>query len=181
MSSGNDDFELDEEELDAGAQELERHGDAIYSSIKDYIAEHDLPEDVVSGMLLVMAIQLRMVGYAFDTEQPSATGLKLDLDRFRNEMEEAVRAAKKDAEEFIAEVKRMPEELEDDLEDETMRTMRRRTRTRKTKTTMKTRMMTKTTRRKKISHDAGGLAGKGISGFLGPIPSRCARARLAAQ
>ncbi len=118
MSSGNDDFELDEEELDAGAQELERHGDAIYSSIKDYIAEHDLPEDVVSGMLLVMAIQLRMVGYAFDTEQPSATGLKLDLDRFRNEMEEAVRAAKKDAEEFIAEVKRMPEELEDDLEDD---------------------------------------------------------------
>ena len=55
-------------------------------------------------VLLNMSVKVRMVGYALDTEQPSVAGLKLDLDRFRREMDQAC-APKKDAERFIAEVK----------------------------------------------------------------------------
>ena len=34
-------------------------------------------------MLLNLAVNMRMVAYAMETEKPSAAGLKLDLDRMR--------------------------------------------------------------------------------------------------
>jgi hypothetical protein len=63
---------------------------------------------------------MRMIGYAMETEKPSASGLKMDLDRFRREVEECIRTAKKGAEEFIEEamVLRAEMESEADAEDE---------------------------------------------------------------
>jgi hypothetical protein len=115
MSSGDDDFGEDAEQ-DAAMEEFDRHSGAVFQFVQDYIEEHDLLEEVMSVVLLGISLRLRMVGYALETEKPSETGLKLDLDRFRREVEESVRAAKKDADRFIAEVKsaRAEAENEDD-------------------------------------------------------------------
>jgi hypothetical protein len=103
MSAGDDDFGDDAE--DAIVDEFERHSSAVFQFVQDYIEEHDLLDEMMSVVLLGISLRLRMVGYALETEKPSASGLKLDLDRFRREVEESVREAKKDAERFIAEVK----------------------------------------------------------------------------
>jgi hypothetical protein len=116
MSPGDDD--LDETELDAAMNEFEQHSNVIYEFVQEYIDEHELLEEMMSVLLLNMSVRLRMVGYALDTEQPSATGLKLDLDRFRREMDEGVRAAKKDADRFIAEVKSARSEAENEADEE---------------------------------------------------------------
>ena len=116
MGSGDDDF--DDAEIDAAMDDFERHSGAIYQLVQDYIDEHDLLEEMMSVVLLNLSIRLRMVGYALDTERPSAAGLKLDLDRYRREMDDGVRAAKKDAELFIAEVKAARAEAENEAEEE---------------------------------------------------------------
>ena len=61
---------------------------------------------------------MRMAAYGGGVEQPSVAGLKLDLDRFRRELDEGVRAAKKDAEAFIEEAKRVRKALEAEQEPE---------------------------------------------------------------
>src|SRR6516162_1701364 len=101
MSSGNDDF--DDAAADAAVEEFNRHTGAVLQLVQDYIEEHDLLEEMMSLVLLNLSVRLRMVGYALETEKPSASGLKLDLDRFNKDIGECIRAAKKSAEEFIEE------------------------------------------------------------------------------
>jgi hypothetical protein len=119
MSSQNDDFF---EDTEAAIDELDRHGMAIHQLIQDYMDEHDLSDELTSLMLLDISVRMHMVGYALETEQPSASGLKLDLDRFRREMDSLVRDAKKNADQFIAEAKTLravaEAEMEDELDDE---------------------------------------------------------------
>jgi hypothetical protein len=114
MSAGDE--EIDDAELDAAMDEFDQHSSAIYQMVQDYIDEHDLLEEMMSIVLLNLSVRMRMVGYALDTEKPSASGLKLDLDRFRREMEDGVRAAKKDAERFIEDVKTARTEAESEAE-----------------------------------------------------------------
>jgi len=105
MNSGDDLFDNAEDEGDAATDEFNRHSDAIFQFIEKYTAEHDLVEEMMSLVLLNLSIKLRMVGYGLYTEKPSVAGLKLDLDRFGHNVDDGVRAAKKDADRFIAEVK----------------------------------------------------------------------------
>jgi hypothetical protein len=102
MTSRMDDFDQDAE---AAVEDLERHGMALHQLIQDYMDEHDLSDELTSLMLLNISVRMRMVGYAIETEKPSGSGLKLDLDRFRGEVDDCVRAAKKEADHFIAEAK----------------------------------------------------------------------------
>jgi len=60
---------------------------------------------------------MRMIGYAMETEKPSATGLKMDLDRFRCEIDECLKTAKKGAEEFIEEAAVLRSEMEAEIEE----------------------------------------------------------------
>jgi len=116
MSSGNDDF--DDAASDAAVNEFNRHSGALLQLVQDYIEEHDLLEEMMSLVLLNLSVRLRMVGYALETEKPSAAGLKLDLDRFRRELDGCVRAAKKDADRFIADAKAAREKAESEAEEE---------------------------------------------------------------
>jgi hypothetical protein len=102
MSSQNDDFQ---DEPEAGIDELSQHGITLHQLIQGYMDEHDLSEEITSLMLLEVSVRMHMVGYALETEKPSASGLKLDLDRFRREMDDLIRDAKKNADHFIAEAK----------------------------------------------------------------------------
>ena len=116
MSSGNDDF--DDAASDAAVNEFNRHSGALLQLVQDYIEEHDLLEEMMSLVLLNLSVRLRMVGYALETEKPSASGLKLDLDRFRRELDGCIRAAKKDADRFIADAKAARAKAESEAEDE---------------------------------------------------------------
>jgi hypothetical protein len=116
MSSRDDD--LDSAESDAAMDEINRHGVALHQLIRHYTDEHDLLEEVVSVILLDLSVRMRMVGYALETEKPSASGLKLDLDRFRGEVDSCIRAAKKDADRFIAEAKRARAAAENETDGE---------------------------------------------------------------
>jgi hypothetical protein len=102
MSSQNNDFE---HETEAAIDELNQHENALYQLIQNYIDEHDLSDDTTSLILLEISVRMQMVGYALETERPSASGLKMDLDRFRREMDNLIRDAKKNADDFIAEAK----------------------------------------------------------------------------
>jgi hypothetical protein len=117
MSSSDDLFGHDPE-VEAAMDEFERHSEAIFDLVQNYIDEHDLLEEMMSLVLLNISLRLRMVGYALETEKPSASGLKLDLDRYRREMEDAVRHAKKEAEHFIAEAKTARAEAENEAREE---------------------------------------------------------------
>ena len=116
MNSGHD--QLDDAESDVAADEFDRHCEAIFQFIEKYSEEHDLVEEMMSLVLLNLCIKLRMVGYGLYTEKPSVAGLKLDLDRFQRDMDGGLRAAKKDADRFIAEVKTARAAAESEMDEE---------------------------------------------------------------
>ena len=115
MNSRNDGID---EETQAAIDELDQHGTALHQLVQDYMDEHDLSDEITSLLLLNVSVRMRMVAYALETEKPSASGLKVDLDRFRREIDDCVRAAKKDADHFIAEAKVARAAAESELEDE---------------------------------------------------------------
>jgi hypothetical protein len=94
---------------------MDQHGLALHQLIEDYLDEHEIHDDAGGVLLLGIAIRMRMVTYALETEHPSASGLKMDLDRFQRVIEDAVRTAKRSAEEFIAEAKVMREQAEAEM------------------------------------------------------------------
>ena len=100
MGERDDPFDNGEEDDDA-EDEFGRHGQAVHELVQDYLDEHDIPGSAGCLLLLNAAISMRMIAYATEVEKPSAGGLKLDLDRFRREMDDVVRHAKRGAEEFI--------------------------------------------------------------------------------
>jgi hypothetical protein len=116
MSSNDDDF--GDAQSNAAMDEFNRHTSAIHQLVQDYIDEHDLLEEMMSVVLLNLSVRLRMIGYALETEKPSASGLKLDLDRFQRETDSCVRAAKKDADRFIADAKAARAKAENEADEE---------------------------------------------------------------
>jgi hypothetical protein len=113
MGSSNDGFEKIEDR-ETFEEEMERHGCALDELVADYMDEHDISTGAASFLLLALAVKMRMTAYGLETEQPSVSGLKLDLDRFRREIEDLVREAKKGAEEFIQQIKKEIAELENE-------------------------------------------------------------------
>jgi hypothetical protein len=114
----SDDLFDNDKDKDDEEDEFGRHGQAIHELLQDYFDEHGIPDSAGALLLLSGAITLRMIGYATEVEKPSASGLKLDLDRFGREMDEAVRAAKRGAEEFIETSKAELAAVRSELENE---------------------------------------------------------------
>src|SRR5580704_13005147 len=100
-----DDSPDDEPATDQFVEEFERHRDALYEHIVDFMEEEDISEDYVAQLLADAMIRMRMTAYGIGVESPSAAGLKLDLDRLNKELGEFLREAKKGAEEYISHVK----------------------------------------------------------------------------
>jgi hypothetical protein len=107
-----------EEAGDEAEDELDQHGLALHQIIQDYMDEHDLSDELGAILLLNISVRMRMVGYALETEQPSASGLKMDLDRFQHEIGDCIRAAKKGANEFVEEAMVLREAAEEEIEEE---------------------------------------------------------------
>ncbi len=118
--SDPDDLPEDDAAMDQFVEDFERHRDAIYELVCDYMEDADINEGYVAPLLADAAIRMRMTAYGLGVENPSVAGLKLDLDRLSKELNEFLREAKKGAEEFIGHVKelRAAADAELDVEEE---------------------------------------------------------------
>jgi hypothetical protein len=108
----------DDPDVQEFMDEVEQHSRAIYELVSDYMDDLEVPEAIISHVLLNLAFNMRMVAYVIDTEKPSAGGLKLDLDRMRNEIEQILRESKKGAEGFIKAAKTAIAEAEKETEED---------------------------------------------------------------
>src|ERR1700730_3675804 len=111
MGSSNYGFETIEDR-EAFEEEMERHSFALDELVADYMDEHDISTGAASFLLLALAGKMRMTAYGLGTEHRPVSGPTRDLDRYRREMEDLVREARKGAEEFIQQIKKEIAELE---------------------------------------------------------------------
>ena len=114
----SDDGRSEDPDVQEFMDEVEQHSRAIYEIVSDYMDDLEVPEAIISHVLLNISFNMRMVAYVIDTEKPSAGGLKLDLDRMRNEIEQILRESKKGAEGFIKSAKTAIAEAEKENEPE---------------------------------------------------------------
>jgi hypothetical protein len=105
-----------DEEFDRFMEDYERRRDELHEHVSAFMDEKELDEGLATQILLDLTINMRMVAYAVGVERPSSAGLKLDLDRFRGEIDAFIREAKKSADDYIRSVKdaRAAAETDDD-------------------------------------------------------------------
>jgi hypothetical protein len=108
MGPNDDD---NDDELSEEAGEWEQHQAALFEAIEEFQEEHDVNDSAMSLLLADLAANKRMMGYALEVEQPSGTGLKLELDRFRRELDDLFRELKKNADEFVSQAKKLIEQV----------------------------------------------------------------------
>jgi hypothetical protein len=118
--SDSDDLSGEDPAIDEFVEDFERHRNAIYESIIDYMEEVEIDEAYVAQLLIDAMVRMRMTAYGLGVESPSVAGLKMDLDRLKDEVNVFLREAKKGAEEYIHHVKelRTRVDLEDEAEEE---------------------------------------------------------------
>jgi hypothetical protein len=103
MPDDKDDL-FGEDEHEA-VDEFDRLSEILVRRIGEFAEEEDVADEVLAPLLLRLALTMRMVAYAATAAKPSGGGLKLDLDRFRRDIEDLIRETKKDADRFIAQAK----------------------------------------------------------------------------
>jgi hypothetical protein len=103
MPGENDD--LFGEDGDDAVEDFHRLTDLLFKRVSEFADEEDVSDDILPLLLLQLSVTTRMMAYAASTAKPSSGGLKLDLDRFRRDADELIRAMKKDADGFIARAK----------------------------------------------------------------------------
>jgi hypothetical protein len=82
--------------------DYQRCREKLYLGVTEIAQEEDLSFETLALLLVDLGIFSRMIEYVATTPKPSAGGLKLDLDRFRREIDDFVRGCKRDAEDFIS-------------------------------------------------------------------------------
>ena len=117
----DDQDDLFGEDGNEGLDEFDRLTQILNGRVLEFAEEEEVDDEMLWPLLLRLALTSRMVAYAANAAKPSGTGLKLDLDRFRRDIEDLIRAAKKDADLFIAQAKEAmvaAEQDEDEDKDE---------------------------------------------------------------
>ncbi len=90
-----------DEPLDPAEEAIEQHSRAIFELVGNYLDEEGLHEGLAAHLLFSLAVNMRLSAYCLGVEKPSVGGLKLDLDRFRGEIDQTLRSVKKDAQDYI--------------------------------------------------------------------------------
>jgi hypothetical protein len=93
------------EDGNEAVEDFRRLTDLLFHHVSEFAEEEDVSDDVLSLLLLQLSATTRMMAYALSVAKPSSGGLKLDLDRFRREADDLIRAMKQDADGFIARAK----------------------------------------------------------------------------
>ncbi len=115
--SGTDDLFGDDPELEEASQEFDRHREALFQLISDYMDEEQIAALSVIEMLISTVVGLRMTVYGVSVESPSVTGLKRDLERLGREIDDCIRHAKKEAEQFVTHIKQARAEADEEEAD----------------------------------------------------------------
>jgi len=115
MADDHDDLFF--EHGDEVADDFERLSELLFQRIADFAEEEEVADGLLSPLLFRLAVTMRMMDYVATTAKPSGGGLKLDLDRFRRDIDDIIRATKKDADRFVAEAKESMAEAERDQDD----------------------------------------------------------------
>jgi hypothetical protein len=90
---------------DEAVDDFNRLTDILFQYIEEFAEAEDVADEMLALLLLRLALTMRMTAYAATAAKPSGGGLKLDLDRFRRDIEDLIRETKKDADRFIAQAK----------------------------------------------------------------------------
>jgi hypothetical protein len=116
VAMADDTDDLFGEDANEALDDFDRLSEILMERVGEFAEDEEVADELLSPLLLRLALTTRMVGYAATAAKPSGSGLKLDLDRFRRDIEDLVRAAKKDADLFIAQAKESiaAAELEED-------------------------------------------------------------------
>src|ERR1700682_2280198 len=93
------------EDGDDAVDDFERLSQLLFQRVVDFADEEEVAAGLLSPLLLRLAVTMRMMDCGAATAKPSGGGLKLDLDRFRRDIENIIRETKKDADRFVAEAK----------------------------------------------------------------------------
>ena len=101
----DEDDDLFGEDENEAIEEFDRLSERLIQCVSEFAEEEDVPGAILSDLLLRFSLTMRMTGYVLSVAKPSGAGLKLDLDRFRREIEELMRTMKKDAEPLVARAK----------------------------------------------------------------------------
>jgi hypothetical protein len=101
MPDDDDDdlFDEDENENEA-ADDFDRLTDLLFQRVAEFAEDEDVPDDVLSMLLLRLSLTTRMMTYVMSVAKPSGSGLKLDRDA-----EELIREMKKEADQIVAQAK----------------------------------------------------------------------------
>ena len=100
----HDDEQSDETDLKS-EDDFDRVMKDLEERVFDFAEDHELPVGALSPLLVELAIKTRMTDYMLSVEKPSGSGLKLELDRMHRDFGDALRYSKRDADNFVAEVK----------------------------------------------------------------------------
>jgi hypothetical protein len=90
---------------DEAVDDFNRLTDILFQYIEEFAEAEDVADEMLALLLLRLSLTMRMTAYAATAAKPSGGGLKLDLDRFRRDIEDLIRETKKDADRFIAQAK----------------------------------------------------------------------------
>jgi hypothetical protein len=93
------------EDWDEAIDDFDRLSEMLLQRVTEFAEEEEVAEELLAPLLLRLAVTSRMAAYAATTAKPSGGGLKLDLDRFRRDIEDIIRESKKDADRFIAQAR----------------------------------------------------------------------------
>jgi hypothetical protein len=118
MTQGKDEQgDVDDPDFDAD-DDFDQMRNMLYAHVSEFAEDHDLPVGALSPLLLDLGVTSRMMDYVLSVEKPSGSGLKLDLDRMRRDIDDLVRDCKRNADEFIEHSKEALQEAQAELEDE---------------------------------------------------------------
>jgi hypothetical protein len=101
----DDDDDLYNPDDDEAGQEFEQLSDLLFERVSEFADDEEVPDELLPLLLLRLSVTMRMMAYSTSVAKPSAGGLKLDLDRFRQDADDLIREMKKDAEGFITRAK----------------------------------------------------------------------------
>jgi hypothetical protein len=90
---------------DEALDDFDRLTEILFQRVVEFAEEEEVDDEMLSPLLLRLSLTTRMVAYTAAAAKPSGGGLKLDLDRFRRDIEDLIRATKKDADRFIAQAR----------------------------------------------------------------------------
>lgn len=104
----------DDDGAEGTHDEFTRDSEALYDRVAEFLEAEDLDDSYAVELLLDVAIRLRLSAYGLGVDKPSVIGLKLDLDRWKTDIDNMIRDAKKGAEDYVAHFKEVRAAIDDE-------------------------------------------------------------------